>query len=142
MNSPLEMNPEIRARWTAALRSGDYQQGQTTLRQKAEIDGFPSDQQQEWCCLGVLCDLAEKAGVVSGTYSEDHNWWHYDGACDYLPQSVQQWAGLGTNSPEVGVCWSEPVTELATLAELNDGDGWTFAQIADAIDGVETAVSA
>lgn len=23
---PLEMNPEIRARWTAALRSGDYPQ--------------------------------------------------------------------------------------------------------------------
>ena len=54
--SALEMNPEIRARWVAALRSGAYEQGTSRLR----------DASDRRCCLGVLCDLAEQDGVVAG----------------------------------------------------------------------------
>jgi hypothetical protein len=40
------MNPEIKAKWIAALRSGEYAQGRYALR-----DG------DHFCCLGVLCDV-------------------------------------------------------------------------------------
>ena len=111
----LEMNPEIRARWTAALRSGDYKRSSGVLR--AANDRF--------CCLGVLCDLAEKAGVVSGTQAGPFAQWRYDDESAYLPRSIQAWAGLTRQNPQV---------EDGGLANLND-DGWSFAQIADAIDG-------
>jgi hypothetical protein len=42
------MDPEIKAKWIAALRSGDYSQTESYLR---NYHGF--------CCLGVLCDLIE-----------------------------------------------------------------------------------
>jgi hypothetical protein len=137
MSGPLQMNADIRAKWTAALRSGEYQQGLTALRQYADVNGRLTEQ-QEYCCLGVLCDLAEKEGVTSGTYDAEHNWWSYDGRNDYLPESVREWAGLDTPSPEVPLPHE---TTLVMLAELNDDDRWSFAQIADAIDGTRTAVT-
>lgn len=42
------MNPELKAQWLAALRSGKYEQGQGMLRQP--IDGT-------FCATGVLADL-------------------------------------------------------------------------------------
>jgi hypothetical protein len=41
------MNPEIKDKWLAALESGQYQQGKGVLRNASN----------EYCCLGVLCDL-------------------------------------------------------------------------------------
>ncbi len=41
------MNPELKAKWVASLRSGDYPQSIARLKQS---DG--------WCCLGVLCDVS------------------------------------------------------------------------------------
>jgi hypothetical protein len=117
----LEMNPEIRAKWVAALRSGKYKQGRKALR-----DG------DTFCCLGVLCDLAVRAGVAGATAPDSDaggelgGWWSYDGRVDYLPESVMDWAGLATPNPNSG-------DEF--LAEYNDS-GWSFARIADAIDGI------
>jgi hypothetical protein len=119
----LDMNPEIRAQWCAALRSGDYQQAR-----KALYDG------EGYCCLGVLCDLAVKAGAVAervytGTENEP-GFWQYDGRGDYLPISVREWAGLDDGNPEV-----RTRTGLEPLGILNDENGLTFAEIADLIDG-------
>lgn len=44
------MNPEVKALWLNALRSGEYQQGTGKLKQTYGGD-------QRYCCLGVLCDL-------------------------------------------------------------------------------------
>lgn len=41
------MNPELKAKWVAALRSGKFQQGRGQLRKG-----------DEYCCLGVLCKVA------------------------------------------------------------------------------------
>lgn len=41
------MNPEMKQKWLEALRSGKYQQGKHYLRTT----------QDQYCCLGVLCDL-------------------------------------------------------------------------------------
>ena len=42
---------ELRDEWVAALRSGDYPQGQGALK---TADGY--------CCLGVLCDIVDPKG--------------------------------------------------------------------------------
>lgn len=129
----LDMNPEIRARWAAALRSGDYEQGHEALRQISP-DGGPD----KWCCLGVLCDLAERGGTGTVTRlspgdGADMGLWYYDGRADYLPEAVREWAGLAESNPYV----PDPVLDRndAPLAVLNDERKRTFAQIADAIDG-------
>lgn len=41
------MTPELKTRWLAALRSGEYSQVRGTLKNR---DGY--------CCLGVLCEIA------------------------------------------------------------------------------------
>jgi hypothetical protein len=119
------MNPEIRARWTTALRSGNYQQGSGALREKTAHNG------EKLCCLGVLCVIAEQDGVVTAAFNGlvedgvDAGLWAYDGRPDYLPESVKDWAGL---------TYANPTSNGRYLANLND-EGWSFARIADAIDG-------
>lgn len=49
------MNPEIKAQWLAALRSGNYIQGKYYL-QSFDVTG----EQHTFCCLGVLCDIMGK----------------------------------------------------------------------------------
>ena len=44
------MNPEIKAKWVAALRSGEYKQAKGQLRIG-----------NSFCCLGVLCNLHAQA---------------------------------------------------------------------------------
>lgn len=41
------MNKEVKAKWVAALRSGEYKQGKGRLK----------NINNEYCCLGVLCAL-------------------------------------------------------------------------------------
>src|SRR5690348_17476896 len=105
------MDPQIKAEWVAALRSGEYRQGSGTLR---------SDQ-DEFCCLGVLCDLAVKAGVPGITVEERHSQvsntllgYAYGGpeipdvkgsttSYAYLPAAVMAWAGLDSENPHLRI---------------------------------------
>lgn len=126
------MDTTIKQGWVKNLRSGLYDQGESYLRTP---DG-------DFCCLGVLCDMAEKAGVVQKKEGEAGMIYYGDEASgewrsDVLPQVVMDWAGLYSNNPLV-VCecrmedcgCSENHRELA---QLND-DGTTFSEIADLID--------
>lgn len=47
------MKKQLRDEWVKALRSGEYAQGKGTLQ-------FGSS----FCCMGVLCEVAEKIGFV------------------------------------------------------------------------------
>ena len=47
------MNDAVAIKWIAALRSGDYIQGSGALRRQ-------TDEADEFCCFGVLCDLYAK----------------------------------------------------------------------------------
>lgn len=126
------MKAEVKEKWVAALRSGEYQQAHGMLRNVDE---------NSFCCLGVLCDLAIKDGlklrVEDLTYEGDPDAiiTYYDGISDILPDKVAKWANL-SDSPEVRVS-DETDAELGTynacLAELND-NGWTFAQLAGLIE--------
>jgi hypothetical protein len=120
-----KMNPEIKADWLSALRSGEYQQGAGRLKIVGEDGEKPS-----YCCLGVLTDLAAKAGVVEwydlnslGGVREDEGYIE----TGVLPVAVQYWAGLPGNN--VGTYSSE----TKVLTELND-DGVDFEEIANIIE--------
>ena len=49
----------LRKAWIAALRSGDYVQGQKYLVATDKTTG-----QTKHCCLGVACEVAVKEGLV------------------------------------------------------------------------------
>lgn len=126
----MPMNAEIKAQWTAALRGGEYQQGQGLLNADGKL-----------CCLGVLCEVAVKAGIVDARLDKDADITSYASKYDTLPPAVREWAGLpednkfgNPNNPTVKVGEDE-----ISLAELNDGEGHadhphSFAEIADLID--------
>ena len=111
------MNATIRDQWVAALRSGQHRQGFGRLVHRRLIGPYH-------CCLGVLCELAAQAGVVTrlptcGSYVSSDG----EVAVAYLPLKVRQWAGL----PHDGSGLEEQVRTM------NDCCNCTFAQIADVI---------
>lgn len=120
-----KMNPEVKALWLAALRSGEYPQTSRALR-----DGYG------FCCLGVLCDIHTKTtgnGMwsVGGSYSANN---HTRG--EIPPPAVVTWAGLNRPNPDVVKEETQYDTIIyRSLAELNDR-GATFEEIADIIEEV------
>lgn len=123
-----KMNPEVKAKWLAALRSGEYQQ--TTWQLK-------SDCGSAYCCLGVATDLFRKE-TGEGEWIEEYGMAkfkiHDVSEAGVLSPVVRQWAGLPDYNPSVRLP-SEAVGEsyITSVAELND-NGYTFAQIADLIE--------
>ncbi len=125
-----KMNPDIKAQWVAALRSGKYQQGDSAL--KAD---------NKFCCLGVLCEL----------YAKTHSEARWDKNVDYeketfvdatgrksdnvLSDDVIEWAGLNlVKNPENPII-NEPLS--LGLANYNDGcrtNRKDFNGIADLIE--------
>lgn len=81
------LRPEVKKKWTEALRSGKYDQGVGQLR----------DKHDNYCCLGVLCQVAAEEGVIPPAKvqvgSPDY---FYGGEGDdrsgVLPLAVQEWA--------------------------------------------------
>ena len=117
------MNPDIKTQWVAALRSGNYEQGRRYLRWG---EGF--------CCLGVLCDLAAKAGAASweppGLSNSCEIVQACGGAVSVLPYAVKRWAGLQDADPSVTVDGVEEIT----LSRANDVLLLEFPAIADLIE--------
>lgn len=118
------MIKDIRTAWVKALRSGDYEQGTKYLR----MDG-------KFCCLGVLCDLAERAGIPLAVVASISNYpVVYDTHTMTLPYQVVKWSGIGLGN-EFGK-YFDPKDEVQfshSLARDND-DGKSFAEIADIIE--------
>jgi hypothetical protein len=116
------MNPDIKAEWLAALRSGKYTQGRSRLRTQF-------DNTESFCCLGVLCDVAAKDGP--GQWAKGGSYYLTDGSHSdtSLPLGVSKWAGLNDdNDPVVG-----PGGGMC-LSSLNDENRLSFADIADLIE--------
>ena len=116
------MNKRVKGMWLDALRSGDYEQGTDALHRSGRF-----------CCLGVLCELAHREGVVErygGTRSGEEYRYGRSGETGTLPPEVREWAGLDRRNPRVVPPggW-----DTWTLAGLND-DGASFDEIADVIE--------
>ena len=113
------MRKEIAEKWVAALRSGEYKQTSGILA---------NHNRTEHCCLGVLCELAIKAGVEMKIEREvGTSCTRFDGEGSHLPDCVQDWADT---YGEVAVAARQSLTELINM---NDG-GRPFTDIAEAIE--------
>lgn len=140
------MKPEIKEMWVKALRSGEYEQGMHQL---------VAD--NKYCCLGVLCDIARKCGVVElregtsnmgithlfyGT-SEEHNIPHKNNVeigpkYEVLPKSVMEWSGLDVNNPCLNIQddedWRKNEYNPVMMSELNDELRYGFIRLANLIE--------
>lgn len=118
-----KMNPEVKAKWVAALESGEFQQGQGQLRTMAG----------EFCCLGVLCEMYRRE-TGSGEWDESKFITENERGKGTPPEVVGKWAGFEGDyvNPEVFIDGLQQ-----SVAEFNDGGGGhspkTFAEIAAAI---------
>jgi hypothetical protein len=121
------MKPEIKEKWVTALRSGDYKQTASVLR-----DG------KGFCCLGVLCDLYLQENedgelrwgdVIDLSDHENAQKGSLFGTAAFEPPlEVSQWAGLDVANPLITLdCYA------SDLASLNDS-GHTFSEIANFIE--------
>lgn len=99
------MKPELKAKWVEALRGGQYQQTQRTLK---DSTGY--------CCLGVLCDVADPDAWVDGDWVYED-----DGSDNELPKSFRRAIGMSYSEEE-------------ELIRLNDEEQVDFAVIADHIE--------
>lgn len=134
-----------RGLWTSDLRSGDFKQGRSALRNGPEDSS-------EFCCLGVACETYrretgkghwERRGALASDSVTAP--WHFvdDGAPNpehfpawneswsSLPGGVAAWFGLNPSTqynPQVATEWGNE-----HVANLNDRRT-TFEEIADLID--------
>lgn len=114
-----EQQKKIRQKWVAALRSGQYKQGTSNL----VVRGKKADQ---FCCLGVLCDMAVRAGVIpEPELPEERYAYSYEGKTGLPPRKVLKWVGLATDEGRS--------LGLPSLASLND-EGKKFSTIAKIIE--------
>jgi hypothetical protein len=96
---------ELKQKWLAALRSGDYVQGVGKLR------GLDN----RYCCLGVLCDVLDK-----------NSWSTAKDRYEYRGHSRVLWSGFRA---ELGL----PDDVHMDLVTMND-EGASFAKIANCIE--------
>lgn len=96
--------------WLTALRSGQYEQGQSCLLED-----------NRYCCLGVGCDIAGVQKQVDGFVFTDPD----NGKLEHLNEMPPGFWFLD----RFGVT----LFSQEHLARMND-DGKTFAEIADAIE--------
>lgn len=100
-----KMNPELKAKWVEALRSGKYKQAQGKLR---------THEGDAHCCLGVLCEVMGLEPRGPGYF---------------MPDKALRTVGLNKSVPGLG---SRGVTQ-AYLITMNDS-GAPFSEIADWIE--------
>lgn len=118
-----KMNPEVKQLWLDALRNGGFQQTRGALHDD-----------KGYCCLGVLCEVAIKAGIEIEVKPPKHadERFYYDGYTTVPPDVVQAWANISeTGHLDKAVEFAGPPS--IALTALNDR-GMTFDQIADVIE--------
>jgi hypothetical protein len=126
------------AQWTAALRSGKYEQGQNALCQNGLF-----------CCLGVLAEIADVPQMDA--VERIANGYDYDEDPIYKFEG-NGWSSTSIPSPlwptfleDLDLSMMVPATDLHVrdtlhnrLMTMND-DGSTFSDIADYIEDVFNA---
>ena len=104
------MNPSIKNKWIAALRSGKFKQGHEQLMIPKGCKGWaaePVNKNDRFCCLGVLhCVVNNTQRVVRGPER------------GFPSSRTQERANLDRGAMDV-------------LASLNDQFRWSFKRIAN-----------
>lgn len=121
-----------RKAWLEALRSGKFRQ--TTGKLKSRNGAY--------CCLGVLCEVAEVPKRWNGfdyTYGVEDDKDYYAVSDTALPTMAMEWLGVKDGAPHLATPVivkdkDGDVHRETNLIELNDTYGWSFEQIADAVE--------
>jgi hypothetical protein len=119
------VKPEIKKKWIAALRSGDYEVGYGQLYTAPKAEG----EKPCHCALGVLAEVAIKEGLEFTPDPENPSLYRYgraQGYC-YVPEALGKWADI---PPEV----------QAQVVRLNDSspdDVDVFERVADWLEGAD-----
>lgn len=100
-------------KWVAALRSGRYEQTKGALERGGR-----------YCCMGVACVVAMRAGVPLERTGSDSGTVAYNSCTGLLPSSVAAWLGLNDTGGDY---------LSGKLTDLNDR-GTPFAQLAEIIE--------
>jgi hypothetical protein len=108
-------NKENLRLWVAALRSGEFRQGSSLLRNEHDM----------YCCLGVACEVYNRT-TGEGDWNLWSGRWEFNGEDVALPHKVASWLGVTTN-PTVG-------RDTVTAIDANDHRMWPFSRIADSIE--------
>lgn len=117
-------------KWVEALRSGEFKQGQLALCEITE-DG------DNYCCLGVACQVAVDAGLPVTVTERDLNGRRrrtYDHERTALPTTVRDWLGLSTPGGAYHKHLADTPGTAYSLMGHNDSDKFDFNQIADIIE--------
>ena len=112
------MKKRTAMKWIAALRSGAYNQGSSQL---VTVD---ADENEHFCCLGVLCNLATEDGYGEWD-GEDFKSESGDRENKVMPWGMELYTGMESRNGTVDddVC----------LTVLND-KGLSFTELADIIE--------
>ena len=117
------MNRDVVEQWCNALESGEYKQGRGVMR----------DRDDNYCCLGVLCDLAVKAGVIGEPiqpmYSRGYGYGESITMSALLPYEVQDWVDIESCDPELRY-WDDGVYRESSCTFENDCGDRDFTGIA------------
>lgn len=119
MTDAIKMNPEVKAKIVAALRSGEYTQGKYLLRR---LDNC-------FCVMGVVCDLYLKEKGLEWEVQAGVARYEFKTYYNVVPLEVKEWAGFDSEGGNI----VEINGSRLRLYEHNDS-GRTFAEIADAIE--------
>lgn len=120
-----KMKIEIKEAWVSAMRSRKYKKGIGHLRNK----------ENEFCPLGVLCDLYDSSSWISSS----HYWYYFaeDNVSGTLPQVVRDWAGLDKDESSCAFYSKddkESTEQIINLFRLNDNSNLSFNQLAGIIE--------
>jgi hypothetical protein len=106
-----KMNPAVKAKWVAALRSGDYKKGTGKLR----------DERDCFCALGVLCNIhAQEHPEIAAQQKSKTS---YMGGAYSINDHIRKWAGISARHPVV-----------SRIINMNDGYSMSFRKIANEIE--------
>ena len=107
-------------KWIAALESDEYTQGTQYLRSKYN----------KFCCLGVLCDLAVKDGLLEEpTLNLDRYIYGSDAAYNMVPESLAKELNMSVS----GYYGDNYHTDNMCLWRDNDLNHKSFKEIAQII---------
>jgi hypothetical protein len=117
------MNIEFLREWADALESGKYKQG----------TGYLRDIEDQYCCLGVACDLLIEKHVLDS--------WQHDSASAYsvhsrassLPDIAAHYIGFEGDNANYGPLFYHNVPHLVAA---NDDRRYSFSQIASILRNV------
>ena len=111
------MDAELKTKWLEALRSGEYEQANRSLRRVDAAGGC------SYCCLGVLCDVVNPKG------------WEDSTSPVWINSEMPEGDNIEAAWLSSAMCESIKLntTTMHMLVSMND-DGKPFSVIADFIE--------